>query len=453
MMDKEKEQYEKMVNTPIRKLVLKLAIPTIISMLVTSIYNLADTLFVSSLGESVSGAISVVFPIMTIIQAVGFTLGMGAGSLISAKLGKEENGEAKSIGSISFYTSIVLGFLILMFGLIFLVPLLNNILGATETIFPHAKQYAFYILLGSPIMTASFVLNNILRSEGKSKFAMIGLVTGGIINILLDPLFIFAFNMGISGAAIATITSQTISFILLLIPFLRGKTIVDLSFKKITKYFSSLFEIVRTGFPSLARQGLATLSTILMNNVAGNIGNDAGVSAMGIVTKVFMVIFAITLGIGQGYQPVCGYNYFSKNYKRVKEAMIFTFVFSLVCMSGIAVIVYFTAPYLIDIFIDSGQVVEIGKIALRYQCLVMPLIPFNVICNMTYQATRKKVRATLLSICRQGIFYIPLILLLPKYFGLLGLEISQPIADVLTSLFSVPFFISIIKRLNKEIEI
>ena len=452
-MDKEKQQYDKMVNTPIKKLVLKLAIPTIISMLVTSIYNLADTLFVSSLGESVSGAISIVFPIMTIIQAVGFTLGMGAGSLISAKLGKEENDEAKSIGSIAFYTSIAFGFLILLFGLVFLGPILNNVLGATETIFPFAKHYAFYILLGSPIMTGSFVLNNILRSEGKSKFAMIGLVTGGVINIILDPLFIFAFKLGIKGASIATVISQTISFILLIIPFLRNKTIVDLSIKKISKYFSSLFEIVRTGFPSLARQGLATLSTIVMNNVAANIGNDAGISAMGIVAKVFMVIFAITLGIGQGYQPVCGYNYFSRNYKRVKDALIFTFLFSVICMSGIAIVVYFTAPYLIDIFIDSDKVVEIGKQALRYQCLVMPLIPFNVICNMTYQATRKKVRATLLSICRQGIFYIPLILLLPKYFGLTGLEVSQPIADVLTSLFSVPYFISIIRRLNKEIEI
>ena len=452
-MDKEKQQYDKMVNTPIKKLVLKLAIPTIISMLVTSIYNLADTLFVSSLGKSVSGAISIVFPIMTIIQAVGFTLGMGAGSLISAKLGKEENDEAKSIGSIAFYTSIAFGFLILLFGLVFLGPILNNVLGATETILPFAKDYAFYILLGSPIMTGAFVLNNILRSEGKSKFAMIGLVTGGVINIILDPLFIFAFKLGIKGASIATVISQTISFILLIIPFLRNKTIVDLSIKKISKYFSSLFEIVRTGFPSLARQGLATLSTILMNNVAANIGNDAGISAMGIVAKVFMVIFAITLGIGQGYQPVCGYNYFSKNYKRVKDALIFTFLFSVICMSGIAIVVYFTAPYLIDIFIDSDKVVEIGKQALRYQCLVMPLIPFNVICNMTYQATRKKVRATLLSICRQGIFYIPLILLLPKYFGLTGLEVSQPIADVLTSLFSVPYFISIIRRLNKEIEI
>ena len=282
---------------------------------------------------------------------------------------------------------------------------------------------------------------------------MIGLVTGGVINIILDPLFIFAFKLGIKGASIATVISQTISFILLIIPFLRNKTIVDLSIKKISKYFSSLFEIVRTGFPSLARQGLATLSTILMNNVAANIGNDAGISAMGIVAKVFMVIFAITLGIGQGYQPVCGYNYFSKNYKRVKDALIFTFLFSVICMSGIAIVVYFTAPYLIDIFIDSDKVVEIGKQALRYQCLVMPLIPFNVICNMTYQATRKKVRATLLSICRQGIFYIPLILLLPKYFGLTGLEVSQPIADVLTSLFSVPYFITIIKRLNKEMEI
>ena len=452
-MDKEKLQYEKMVNTPIRKLVLMLAIPTIISMLVTSLYNLADTFFVARLGESVSGSVSVCFPIMTIIQAIGFTFGMGGGAMISSLLGTKENDKAKAIGSIAFYTALVLGILITIFGLIFLEPLLNNVLGSTETTLPYAKEYAKYVLIGAPIMAGSFVLNNILRSEGKAKLAMIGLVTGGLLNIALDPLFIWGLKMGVKGAAVATLISQVVSFVILLSQFVFKKTIIDLSFNKIKNYFTNLGHIFKTGLPSLARQGLATVATILLNNIAGSLGSDAGLSAMGIVGKVFMVIFSISLGIGQGYQPVCGYNYSAKNYKRVKDAMIFTYLFSVVVMTVVALVVYIIAPLLVDAFIDSDDVIKIGSEALRFQCLAMPLIPFNVICNMTYQATRKKVRATLLSICRQGIFYIPLIFILSNSFGLLGVELTQPVADLCTSLFSVPFFISIIKRLNKGVEI
>lgn len=456
-MVSEEKQYIKMTQTPIKKLILTLSIPTIISMLVTSIYNLADTFFVSRLGVSASGAVGLVYPLMAIIQAIGFTLGMGGGSNISAKLGERKIDEAQRIGSSSFYLSIVLGLLMTLFGIIFLDNIVN-LLGATSTNFNYAKDYATYIVFGAPIMAGSFVLNNILRAEGKAKFSMVGLTIGGVLNCVLDPIFIYGFNMGIAGAALATIISQFISFVILLSFFLMKKSIITLSIKNISFKFGPYMEIVNVGLPSLARQGLASVATILLNRQAGNIalgGGDPAQSAMAIVSKVFMIIFCISLGIGQGYQPVCGYNYSSKNYKRVKESMLFTFIISTIIMTSMALIFFVIAEPVIYMFLgketkDVDKVIEIGKMALRYQCLVMPLLPINVLCNMTYQATRKKFLATLLSCCRQGLFFIPCVFILPYFFEITGVELVQPIADLITCLFSVPFFISFVKHLNEK---
>lgn len=441
-------QYQKMTETPVKRLIIKLSIPTIISMLVTSIYNLADTFFVSKLGESASGAVSVVFSLMAIIQAIGFTLGMGAGSLISAKLGEKKNDDAQKIGAMAFYSALTIGLLLTIFGLLFINPLMKG-LGSTETVLPYAKAYASYILYGAPIMAGSFVLNNILRSEGKANLAMIGLVFGGLLNIALDPLFIFVFDLGISGAAIATLISQVISFSILLACFLFKKTIVTLKLRYLTLNFLILLDIVKTGLPSLFRQGLASVSTILLNKAAGTYGGDMALSAMGIVGKTFMIIFAVALGIGQGYQPVCGYNYSSKHYKRVKEAFLFTFLSMTIVMTVLAFVFYFTAPYVIKAFLNKEDVVKIGSMALRYQCLAMPLLGVNVICNMTYQSTRKRFIATLLSSLRQGLFLIPLLLILPAIFKIQGVELAQPLSDLLTCLFSIPFFVGFLKHLKK----
>ena len=308
-MTKEEFQFNKMVNTPIKKLIINLSIPTTISMLVTAIYNIADTAFVGKLGISASGAVGVVFSFMAIVQAIGFTLGMGGGSYISSLLGQKRDDDAQEVGSTSFYSAIFLGILLLVFGMIFLRPMLS-VLGATPTVLPYAEDYARYIVIGAPIMTSSFVLNNILRAEGKAKLAMIGLTTGGLLNIALDPLFIYGFNLGISGAAIATLVSQSISFIILLSMFLMKKSIIRLSLFRLSKRAYVYLEIFRIGFPSLCRQGLASLASILLNNQAGKYGGDACLSAMTIISKIFMVIFSVCLGIGQGYQPVSGYNYF-----------------------------------------------------------------------------------------------------------------------------------------------
>ena len=451
-MTKEELQYKKMIETPTRKLVIKLGIPTIISMLVTALYNLADTFFVSHLDTSASGAVGVVFPLMAIIQAIGFTFGMGSGSMISSKLGEKKEDDAQKIGSSGFYTAICLGIIISIIMFIFLNPLLTNVLGATETVLPYARDYAIYIIFGFPIMIGSFVLNNILRAEGKSKLAMIGLTTGGFLNIGLDPLLIYTFKMGISGAAVATLLSQSVSFIILLSMFLTRKSIIKLSPKFITADFGVYSDIIKVGFPSLCRQGLASIATILLNNQAATYGGDPALSAMSIVSKIFTIIFSVSLGIGQGYQPVAGYNYFAKRYDRVKEAMIFTFIIGMVLMTCFAVVFFIFAETVVSFFIDDVNVINIGKVALRFQCVSIPFISLNVISNMTFQSLRKKKSAALLSCCRQGIFFIPLSFILPAIFELLGVEMIQAASDICTFLFTLPFFLYFLKEINKKIE-
>lgn len=445
---REEIQFKKMTQTSPRKLVIRLGIPTITSMLITAIYNIADTFFVSQLGKSASGAVGVVFGLTAIVQGIGFTFGMGSSSLISSKLGERKEKEAQTIASSGFYFAIVLGVIISIITLVFMRPILV-VLGATETIMPYAIDYITYIAIGFPIMIASFVLNNILRGEGKSKLAMIGLTTGGILNMFLDPLFIYVFGLGIKGAAIATLISQCVGVVILLSMFIFKRTISTLNIHYLSKDFLIYLEIVKVGLPSLFRQGLASIATIILNHRAGLYG-DSALSAMTIVSKIFMVIFSVGLGIGQGYQPVCGYNFFAKNYGRVKEALRFTFISSTIFMTVLSLLFFIFSKDVMSFFIDDSEVIEIGSSALRYQCIAMPLLSVNVMCNMTFQSIRYKYRSTFLSSLRQGIFFIPLAFILPNMFGLLGVELIQSISDVLTFIVSIPFIIWIFRMLSRK---
>ena len=449
-LTKEEKQYKRMTETPIPKLVMTLAVPTTISMLVTSLYNIADTYFVSQLGKSVSGAVSVVFSLMAIIQAVGFTLGMGAGSIISRSLGRKDYEEANSYASAAFFTAIAAGLLLTVFGSIFSKQLMGS-LGATDTVLPYAQQYGKYILLGAPVMMSSFVLNNVLRAEGKATYSMIGLTTGGILNIILDPIFIFNFNMGISGAAIATLISQVISFCLLLSSFVLNKSVVRIKLNAICDYGATLFETFKTGAPSFCRQGFASISTVLLNTLAGLWGGDAALSAMGIVSKIFSCIFCVGLGIGQGYQPVAGYNFSAGKPERVKSAFGFTYLMGTVIMVSFGAVAFIFAPKILPLFIDDAEVIQIGTRALRFQAISMPVLPLNVVCNMTFQSLGYKIKAVLLSCCRQGLFFIPCVLILPNVLGLTGVELTQATADALTALVSVPFTILFMKEINRKI--
>lgn len=446
------QQYEKMTQTPIGKLIATLSVPTIISMLVTSVYNMADTFFVSKLGTSASGAVGIVFSVMAIIQAVGFTFGMGSGSWISRLLGAKEEEKATEVAATGFYSAIFLGILMSILGE-WKIDELMRILGASETILPFARDYARYILLAAPIMASSFVLNNILRSEGHAKFAMIGITTGGILNIVLDPIFIFTFQMGIRGAALATALSQLISFLILLSYFVMHKTTTKLGMHRLSKNAGTYFHVVKNGMPSFSRQGLASIASILLNKQAAIYG-DAAVAAMAIVSKIFMMIFSVMIGFGQGYQPVVGFNYGAGIIERVKKAIKFTLKVGVIGMGTAAVGLFVLAPNLMGLFIsDDPAVLEIGTMALRAQAVSMPLIPIGTVANMTFQSVGKSWRATIMSAMRQGIFFIPLIFVLPGVFQLWGVVTTQAVSDVLTAFACTPYLISFYKNLGNEIKL
>ena len=445
--DRTAQQFRKMTETPIPKLILSLAAPTILSMLITSIYNLADTFFVGQISTSASGAVGVVSSLMAIIQALGFMLGHGAGSIISRSLGSQNTKAATRFASTSFFTALTFGLILAAVGLTTL-PHFMMLLGSTETILPHACAYARPILIAAPLMMSSLVMNNILRYEGKASFAMIGLVTGGVLNMVLDPVFIFGFGLGTAGAGIATALSQSISFCILLSMFLRGKTVSQFQLSAVTRSPAEFGTILMTGLPSFGRQGLNSIGGMLLNIAARSYG-DAAVAGMSIVSRIFMFIISVAIGTGQGFQPVAGFNYGARKYRRVEKACVFTMCASFCFLIVIIAACWFNAEALIKLFRDDPEVTAIALPAFRYQCFACFLQPVIVAGNMLFQSIGKSGRATFLACCRQGVFFIPLILTLPRMFGLLGIEICQPIADVLTFVVTVPFLFPFLHQLVK----
>ena len=445
--DRSAVQFRKMTETPIPRLILGLAAPTILSMLITSIYNLADTFFVGQISTSASGAVGVVSSLMAIIQALGFMLGHGAGSIISRSLGSQNTDAATRFASTSFFTALVLGSVLLAGGLATL-PGFMMLLGSTETILPHACAYARYLLLAAPLMMASLVMNNILRYEGKASFAMIGLVTGGVLNIVLDPIFMFGFGLGTAGAGLATALSQCISFCILLSMFLRGKTVSQFKLSAVTRSPAEFGTLLMTGMPSFGRQGLNSIGGMLLNIAARSYG-DAAVAGMSIVSRIFLFIISVAIGTGQGLQPVAGFNYGARKYRRVQQACIFTIEASFCFLLVLLTACWFNAETLIRLFRDDPEVTAVALPAFRFQCFAMLLQPVIVVGNMLFQSIGKAGRATFLACCRQGVFFIPLILTLPRLFGLFGVEICQPIADVLTFFVTVPFLFPFLHKLVK----
>ena len=445
--DRSALQFRRMTETPIPQLVLSLAAPTILSMLITSIYTLADTFFVGQISTSASGAVGVVSSLMAIIQALGFMLGHGAGTIISRSLGSRDTTAATRFASTSFFTALVFGVVLAVAGLGTL-PHFMMLLGSTETILPHACAYARPILIAAPLMISSLVMNNILRYEGKASFAMIGLVTGGVLNIALDPLFMFVFGLGTAGAGIATALSQSISFCILLSMFLRGKTVSRFRITQVTRSARDFGQIFFNGAPSFGRQGLNSIGGMLLNLAARGYG-DAAVAGMSIVSRIFMFIISVAIGVGQGLQPVASFNYGARKYRRVRQAAIFT-IEAAFCMLVVLVgLCWVNGDALIRLFRDDPAVTAVALPAFHYQCLAMLLQPIIVVANMTFQSVGASGRATFLACCRQGVFFIPLILILPRTHGLFGVEICQPIADVLTFLVSLPFLIAFLQQLGR----
>lgn len=439
-------QYKKMTETPIGKLVIQLGIPTTISMLVTSVYNMADTYFVSEEGNSASGAIGVVFGLMAVIQAFGFMFGQGAGSVASRALGAKDKEKATRFASSGFFGAVFVGLLIGIFGLIFIDPFMR-LLGSSETILPYAREYGRFILYSAPFMCSSCVLNNVLRFEGKAALAMIGLASGGILNIFGDWILIEGFGMGVTGAGISTAISQTVSFCLLLSIFLLGKTESKIRFTKISRDIKEHVVVWTTGFPSLVRQGLTSISTMLLNGYAKEFG-DAAVAAMSIVNRVCFFTFATALGIGQGFQPVCAFNYGAQKYKRVRKAFLYTFVIGEILLGTVAIVGLIVADNVVALFRDDPEVIAIGTTALAAQFVGQFFQPLAVCSNMMFQSVGKRFIATVLSMLRSGLFFIPLIIVLTNLFGLPGIQYSQAVSDILTFFAAAPFAIKFLKELK-----
>lgn len=444
------KQYYKMTKWPVSKLIITLGIPTTISMLVTNIYNMVDTFFVGQIGTSASGAVGIVFGLMAILQAFGFMFGHGSGSIISRKLGAGKAEEAGKYASAGFFYSIIVGILISVCGLLFLEPFMR-LLGSTETILPYAKTYAVYILAAGPLMTSSCVLNNILRYEGKANFAMIGLIAGAVINMAGDPILMFGFHMGIAGAGLSTALSQVISFLILLIPFLNGGTQSRIRWNYFSKKPAVCLEIVQTGFPSLMRQGLSSISTMILNGQAGMFG-DAAVAAMSIVNRISFFMFAVALGIGQGFQPVAAFNYGAKKYARVRKGYFFTLCLGEIFLGLTAILGMLLSSHLVGIFRNDPEVIEIGTLALRMQLVALFFQPLVVCSNMLFQSIGKNIRATIISMMRSGFYFIPTILILTRCFGMMGVEASQTVADILSFLTTIPFVVLYFRTLPKQDE-
>lgn len=444
----QEQKFEMMTEAPIPGLIGRLAVPTIISMLITSFYNMADTFFVGKIGTSATAAVGVVFPVMAIIQALGFFCGHGSGNSISRHLGSKDIQSARELASTGFFLAFALGILLMVLGLIFLDPL-SHLLGSTETIFPYTRDYLRFILLGAPYMTAQLVLNNQLRFQGNAFYAMIGITSGGVLNVILDPIFIFVFDLGISGAAIATILSQFVSFCLLLVG-LRVSKCIPIHLRNVRLTALRLREIMGGGLPSLFRQGLGSIATTTLN-IAANPYGDAAIAAMSVVSRIMMFANSALIGFGQGFQPVCGFNYGADKYDRVKEAFWFCVKVSTAVLLGLAVLGGFLSGHLIWIFRNDPDVIQIGTTALRFQCVTFALNGWIIMNNMMMQTMGKTVPATILAASRQGLFFIPALLILPQFLGLTGIQCAQAVSDVFTFALTTLLNRKVMRSLNSKI--
>ena len=443
------EKYRMMTENPIPGLIGRLAVPTIISMLVTSFYNMADTFFVGRIGTSATAAVGVAFPVMAVIQALGFFCGHGSGNSISRKLGAQENDAAGELAATGFFVGMILGLLVLVLGLLFLTPL-SRILGSTDTILPYTREYLGIILVGAPWMTAQFVLNNQIRFQGNAFYAMIGVGTGAVLNIILDPILIFGFRMGISGAALATVFSQLISFFLLLAG-VHFSGCIPIRLKNVRFHRERLREIAGGGLPSLFRQGLGSVATMTLN-IAANPYGDAAIAAMSVVSRIFMFAISALIGFGQGFQPVCGFNYGAKKYGRVREAFWFCVKVSTIFLFALSILGFLLSGHLIGIFRDDPEVIRIGTAAVRFQCATLILNGWIVMNNMMTQTRGKTFYASLLASARQGLFFIPILLILPRILGLIGIQSAQAAADLFAFLLSVVLYRKVTAELNAEEE-
>ena len=448
------DRFAMMTETPVPGLILRLAVPTMISMLVTGIYNSADTFFVGRIPENATAAtaaVGLVFPLMAVIQAVGFFFGHGSGNYLSRQLGAGKQKAAAETAATGFALALFAGVLIAVLGNVCLNPILAALGGGdvSSATLAMTARYARIILLGAPFTLCQFVVNNQLRFQGSAVYAMAGLVSGAVLNMALDPLLIFGFHMGVTGAAAATVTGQAVSFCILLYGSSRGENI-RLRLKNVRLDGRLFLEIVNGGAPSLFRQGLAAVSTMLLNHAAGNLGGDAAIAGMSVVTRVLMLLISALIGFGQGYQPVCSFNYGANKRERVREGYWFCVKWGTVFLTAVGALCFAFAPQVVALFRNDPDVIAVGRVALRCQTCVLPLNAVIVISNMMLQSIGKGVKATVLASARNGLFFIPAILILPLFFGLTGVEIAQTVADICSFALSLPLGISELRKMKRD---
>lgn len=439
--------YEKMTRTPVAKLILKLGIPTTISMLITSVYNMADTYFVGASGESAQAATGVLFTLQAVIQGIAFMLGHGGGTFVSRNLADKNINEASKFVSTSFFTGGAVGIVILVLGQIFLEPMVL-MLGSTRTILPHAKHYGFWILTACPFIICSLIINNALRYEGKAFYAMFGLTAGGLLNIFGDYLLVSKLNMGVYGAGLATCISQIVSFVILLVMYMKMAQ-SKISIRYVSKEIRVYYDIVRVGLPSLIRQGLNAVTSGVLNNVTKPFG-DAAIAAMSVVNRYSSFLMCVGLGMGQGFQPVASFNYQAKKYSRVKNGMLFTMGFGMVFIGGMSLISMIFSDFIITLFQSHPDVIAVGSTAMRLAALGMMFMPLSVPVNMLYQSIQQPIISSVLSMIRSGAVTIPLLLLGVPVLGLLGVQIAQPTADIVAGVISIFFIVRFIKTIPQD---
>ena len=444
-MTNAEQHYKKMTETPVARLIVQLGVPTTISMLITSIYNMADTYFVGTLGPSAQAATGVLFTLQAIIQGVAFMLGQGSGTFISRELADKNTEKASTYVSSAFFAGGIVGMIILVLGLCIRRPLVL-FLGSTETILPHAMDYALWVLIACPFVITSMILNNALRFEGRAFYAMFGLTAGGLLNIFGDWLLVARLHMGVFGAGLATAISQFVSFLILYIMF-RRMAQSKISPRAVSKEVKTYLAICRVGFPSLIRQSMTSVTTGILNNLTKTFG-DAAIAAMSVVSRFSMFLMCVGLGMGQGFQPVAAFNYRAKKYDRVKKGLVFLIIYALILVGGFSAITMMIPEQVIAIFQKKQEVIDIGSVALRYYAFGMIFMAFSVPVNMLYQSIQKPTISSVLSLIRAGMITIPLLLILVPRVGLTGIQIAQPVADILAGLISIPFIIRFLKSEN-----
>ena len=442
-----RDNYSYLTTAPVGRVILTMAVPTIVSMLVISLYNIIDTFYVGRISTQATAAVGIVFPVMTIMQACGFFFGQGSGTFISRALGAKDKYRAEVMASTGFLYSILFGLLITILGLIFLKPL-SIALGSTPTILPDTEAFLRIILLGAPFVTGTMTLNNQIRFQGNAFYGMLGILSGAVLNVVTVPIFAFGLDMGVTGAALGTLVGQIVGFFVLLVMTRHGGNIRMVS-SRISFGWKPVKEIMKGGTPSLTRQALASITTLMLNVAAGQYG-DAAIAGMSIVTRVSFVVFSIIIGLGQGFQPLCGFNYGAGLFNRVRKGYRFCVKAGLLFVVPVSVICFIFSETIIDILRHDPMVVEVGSAAFRWQILTYPLAVVITMSNMMFQTSGRAISANFLAACRNGICFIPMILLLPLFWGLKGVEVSQAAADVVTFIFAIPLTVRYFKTLNLQ---